>query len=92
MRFEPRLPSHWPALMLTLRRHGREHSFTVCASWAGADIGRARAEGAIDLAEGTWLVLAQAGTASRHLVVCAPRALTPPRSPRDPATAGRIRA
>jgi cyclic beta-1,2-glucan synthetase len=89
-RLRPRLPSHWPVLTLTLKRQGREHVFTVCAAWAGAEIGRARAEGALELDEGAWLALPQAGTASRHLVVCAPRALSAPRQ--DPATADRIRA
>ncbi len=65
----PHLPSHWPRVQLTLRRDGRVHELIICAASAKAEIDQAYASGAVPLAESDWLVLADAGNASRHLVV-----------------------
>ena len=66
---QPRLPTHWPSITITLRREGRTHELIVCASWASAEIARATTRGAVELHEGEWLVLADAGKSSCHLVV-----------------------
>jgi cyclic beta-1,2-glucan synthetase len=65
----PRLPSHWPRIQMTLHRNGRVHELIVCAAWAKADIERALANGAVRIGEEEWLELAEAGDASRHLIV-----------------------
>ncbi len=65
----PRLPSHWARVQLTLRRDGRVHELIICAAWAKADIEQASASGAVPLAESDWIVLAEAGEASRHVIV-----------------------
>jgi cyclic beta-1,2-glucan synthetase len=65
----PRLPSHWPRIQMTLRREGRVHELIVCAPWAKAEIETATASGAVRLQEDEWLELAEAGDASRHLIV-----------------------
>jgi cyclic beta-1,2-glucan synthetase len=67
----PHLPSHWPAVTLTLQREGRAHEFIVCTAGAAADIGHALARGATPLAEGAWLALAGLASGSCHLVVAA---------------------
>jgi cyclic beta-1,2-glucan synthetase len=72
VRLRPALPSHWPSMQITLRRDGRTHRFSVCAATAHADIETALAQGAHTLHEGDGLVLAQAGDASHHLVICRP--------------------
>jgi cyclic beta-1,2-glucan synthetase len=71
VRVWPHLPSHWPQVTLTLRQHGHEHVFIVCASWAEADIQQALADGAQRLPEGAWLDLDGERGPSRHLVVSA---------------------
>ncbi len=65
----PRLPSHWARIQMTLRLNGRVHELIVCASWAKTDIEHATASGAVRLGESDWLALAEAGDASRHLIV-----------------------
>ncbi len=74
VRLQPQLPGHWPAVTLTLRRHGRRHVFSVCAAQAAGEIARVAAAGAQPLAAGQWLALEGLGDDSHHLVVCAPRA------------------
>jgi cyclic beta-1,2-glucan synthetase len=69
VRLVPLLPSHWPQLSITLRRHEGVHEFIVCASADGVAARDAMASGAEPLPVGQWLVLADAGTPSRHLVV-----------------------
>ena len=73
VRLHPRLPAHWPRIVITLRREQRVHDFIVCA--AGNDVGlnEARQQGALPLAVDEWLVLSDAGTASRHVVSAAPQ-------------------
>ena len=65
----PQLPSHWPQVSLSLRRDGRRHEFIVCAADSVVQIAVARARGALELRPGEWLLLADAGDASCHLVV-----------------------
>ncbi|HEY6598889.1 MAG TPA: hypothetical protein VIZ30_06235, partial [Pseudomonadales bacterium] len=65
----PRLPTHWPSVTITLRRDGHTHELIVCAATATAEIARATTQGALKLHEGEWLVLANAGKGSVHLVV-----------------------
>ncbi len=79
VRLRPVLPSHWPAVELTLRRDGRVHRFTVCAAGAAGQGARdaALAEGALPLAVGVWLQLADAGATSHHWVACAARPALP---------------
>jgi cyclic beta-1,2-glucan synthetase len=72
VRLQPALPSHWPAVQITLRRDGRAHRFSVCAATAHADIATALAQGAHTLHPGEWLTLAQAGDHSHHLVIGQP--------------------
>ncbi|MCQ9378936.1 GH36-type glycosyl hydrolase domain-containing protein [Methyloversatilis sp. XJ19-49] len=83
----PRLPSHWPAVTLTVLRAGRRHEITVCAAGALADIARARAAGLLPLAVGEWLDLASAGEHSRHLVIAAANVTAAARSPVQAVTA-----
>jgi cyclic beta-1,2-glucan synthetase len=72
VRLQPALPSHWPAVQITLRRDGRTHRFSLCAASAKADIETALAQGAHTLHTGDWLTLAQAGDHSHHLVIGQP--------------------
>jgi cyclic beta-1,2-glucan synthetase len=72
VRLVPALPSHWPAVQITLRRAGRTHRFSLCAATAQADIETALAQGAHTLHVGDWLQLAQAGDHSHHLVIGQP--------------------
>lgn len=65
----PRLPSHWPQITLTLRRHGRQHVFIVCAASAEEAIQQAQAQGARPLGEGQWLDLSETDVSSPHLVI-----------------------
>jgi len=65
----PRLPSHWPQVTLTLRRHGREHVFNVCAAWADEPIQQAKSQGASMLAPGEWLNLDEGDRRTTHLVI-----------------------
>ena len=66
---KPCLPGHWPMLRVSLKRDGQRHRFTVCASFAADDIGRAMSAGARMLQAGKWLALEQAGDDSHHLVI-----------------------
>ena len=72
VRLTPRLPSHWPHVTLTLRRDGRVHELIVCTPGAAAEISRAIARNALTLIEGDWLLLADAGNNSCHLLITAP--------------------
>jgi cyclic beta-1,2-glucan synthetase len=65
----PHLPPHWPRIQIRLRLDGRSHEFIVCAAWAKDEIEQATTNGAIPLPESEWLVLDEAGEASRHLIV-----------------------
>ncbi|MEO6662114.1 MAG: glucoamylase family protein [Rubrivivax sp.] len=65
----PCLPSHWPEVRLRLRQGGVEHLFIVCAASADAAIASALAAGAMPLAAGEWLTLADGASQNGRLVV-----------------------
>ena len=91
VRLTPQLPTHWARIALTLRRDGRKHDFVICAAVAAEEIARALASGARSLREGEWLVLAEAGDASSHLVIASAAAQRPiavQRADAPAATAG----
>ncbi len=71
LRFVPALPSHWPAVQLTLRRHGRLYRFSLCRAEALQETAAAHAQGAQPLAVGEWLSTA-AGPATVHYLVIVP--------------------
>ena len=66
--FDPRLPSHWPAVTLTLVRAGKRHVFVLRRSAAGPAPTMAASGAAIALAPGAALVLATVPTDSVHVV------------------------
>jgi cyclic beta-1,2-glucan synthetase len=57
LRFMPALPSHWPAVHLTLRRGGRMLRFSLCRIDATQEMATIRALGARPLPIGEWLAL-----------------------------------
>jgi len=57
LRFMPALPSHWPAVHLTLRRGGRTMRFTLYRTDATQEMAAMRALGARPLPIGEWLAL-----------------------------------
>lgn len=61
LRFVPALPSHWPAVQLTLRLGGRVLCISLCRASAHRDIEAARASGAKPLKVGEWLGADAAG-------------------------------
>ncbi len=65
----PHLPSHWPQIRLALKRAGQTYEFVICSAGADAQIAEALARGAVPLQQGEWLVLADTGAASCHLVI-----------------------
>ena len=65
----PCLPSHWPEVRLRLRHGGSEHLFIVCAAMADSAIAAALAAGALPLAVGEWLTLADGASAAGRLVI-----------------------
>lgn len=56
LRFVPALPSHWPGVQLTLRRHGRTYQFSLCRSTARLHVAELQAAGAQPLQPGEWLM------------------------------------
>lgn len=80
----PCLPSHWPEVRLRLRHRGSEHLFIVCAATADAAIASALAAGALPLAIGEWLTLADGASPSGRLVVQATRAVADSAQTRGP--------
>ena len=72
LRFVPVLPSHWPAVQLTLRRHGRLYRFSLCRADALPDVAAAQAQGAQPLVAGEWLRTDGVNTATHHLVILPP--------------------
>ena len=87
----PQLPSHWPRVVVTLRRDQRVHEFIVCAAGNDASVVEARRQGALPLAAGEWLVLSEAGSASRHVVSMEPDALQPAVRPANTVPAEGVR-
>ena len=65
----PCLPSHWPEVRLRLRHGGSEHLFIVCNVTADTAIASALAVGALPLAAGEWLTLADGASAAGRLVI-----------------------
>jgi cyclic beta-1,2-glucan synthetase len=81
VRLSPRIPSHWPQVTLTLRRHGHTHVFLICADWADSHIQRALDQGAHPLVEGAWLKLAEQDRAATYLVISAAMSAQPGKVP-----------
>ena len=73
LRFDPLLPSHWPAVHLRLLRHGRTWHFSLCRSDAAQAMAEAASEGARPLAVREWLVTEGAEGGTRYLVVLPPQ-------------------
>ncbi len=69
LRFVPALPSHWPSIQLTLRRHGQLHRFSLCRSDAAEAISAALAGGARMLPAGEWLKTDEAASALNCLII-----------------------
>ncbi|MEO8038421.1 MAG: glucoamylase family protein [Betaproteobacteria bacterium] len=85
VRLSPRLPSHWPGMVLTLKRERRLHEFVLCNGADGPEHAAALARGAQPLAVGAWLSLADTAVASLHVVAVLPAAIA------DAAEAARLR-
>ncbi|MGP1681948.1 MAG: GH36-type glycosyl hydrolase domain-containing protein, partial [Giesbergeria sp.] len=71
VRFDARLPPHWPTATVVLRRGAAEHRFTLCSDVAGPEATSARAGGAYVLAPGEWLTLPAQAHSGGYLVVVA---------------------
>ena len=69
LRFVPVLPSHWPAVHLTLHRHGRLFRFSLCRADAARELAAVQAQGAQPLVAGEWLRTDGVSTVSHHLVI-----------------------
>lgn len=69
LRFVPALPGHWPAVHLSLRRHGRLYRFSLCRGDAAQEVAAAQAQGAQPLAAGDWLKTGGNPAATRYLVI-----------------------
>ncbi|MGM9515083.1 GH36-type glycosyl hydrolase domain-containing protein [Roseateles sp. DB2] len=72
LRFAPLLPSHWPAVHLTLLRHGRTWRFSLCRRDATQEIAAAQAGTAKRLEVREWLVTDANATDTHYLVLLPP--------------------
>ncbi len=77
LRFVPALPSHWPAVHLTLQRQGRTLRFSLCRVDALQEMAAIRSQGAQPLPIGAWLTTGTAGASDAYVVELPAVAATP---------------
>ena len=87
LRFVPALPSHWPAVHLTLQRQGRTLRFSLCRVDALQEMAAIRSQGAQPLPIGAWLTTGTAGASDAYVVELPAVAATPTASASASATA-----